>query len=171
MSLIFLACVSTVAQSDIQPLLLERYLIMALWEETAQKITLKIQRRKISAEEVTQSALDRLASVNPSINAVVDRFDQDALHEAQQIDAKLNAGKTVGILAGVPVTVKVNVDQIGRATTNGVRIQKDQIAQKDNPVVANLRRAGAIIIGRTNTPAFHFDSLHAIPFTVILKIH
>ena len=58
MSLIFLACVSTVAQSDIQPLLLERYLIMALWEETAQKITLKIQRRKISAEEVTQSALD-----------------------------------------------------------------------------------------------------------------
>ena len=144
---------------------------MALWEETAQTIALKIQRREISVEEVTQSALDRLASVNPSINAVVDRFDQDALHEAQQIDAKLNAGKTVGILAGVPVTVKVNVDQIGRATTNGVRIQKDQIAQKDNPVVANLRRAGAIIIGRTNTPAFHFDSLHAIPFTVILKIH
>ena len=144
---------------------------MALWEETAQKITLKIQRREISAEEVTQSALDRLASVNPSINAVVDRFDQDALHEAQKIDAKLSAGETVGILAGVPVTVKVNVDQIGRATTNGVRLQKNQIAQEDNPVVANLRRAGAIIIGRTNTPAFHFDSLHAIPFTVILKIH
>jgi amidase len=165
MSLIFLACVSTVAQSNIQPLLLERYLIMALWEETAQKITLKIQRREISAEEVTQSALDRLASVNPSINAVVDRFDQDALHEAQQIDAKLNAGKTVGILAGVPVTVKVNVDQIGRATTNGVRLQKNQIAQEDNPVVANLRRAGAIIIGRTNTPAFSLrwftrNSLH-----------
>lgn len=58
MSLIFLVCVSTVAQSDIQPLLLERYLIMAHWEETAQKITLKIQRREISAEEVTQSALD-----------------------------------------------------------------------------------------------------------------
>lgn len=58
MSLIFLVCVSTVAQSDIQPLLLERYLIMALWEEMAQKIALKTQRREISAEEVTQSALD-----------------------------------------------------------------------------------------------------------------
>ena len=138
---------------------------MTLWEETAQIITLKIQRREISAQEVTQSALGRLASVNPSINAVVNRFDQDALHEAQQIDAKLDAGKTVGILAGVPVTVKVNVDQVGRATTNGVRLQKDQIAKEDSTVVANLRRAGAIIIGRTNTPTFSLrwftrNSLH-----------
>ena len=138
---------------------------MALWEETAQTIALKIQRREVSAEEVTQSALDRLAQVNPSINAVVDCFDQEALNEAQKIDTKLNAGEPVGILAGVPVTIKVNVDQIGRATTNGVRLQKDQIAQKDNPVVANLRRAGAIIIGRTNTPAFSLrwftrNSLH-----------
>ena len=138
---------------------------MALWEETAQTIALKVQRREVSAEEVTQSALDRLARVNPSINAVVDCFDQEALNEAQKIDMKLNAGKPVGILAGVPVTIKVNVDQIGRATTNGVRLQKDQIAQKDNPVVANLRRAGAIIIGRTNTPAFSLrwftrNSLH-----------
>ena len=138
---------------------------MTLWEGTAQIITLKIQRREISAQEVTQSALGRLASVNPSINAVVNRFDQDALHEAQQIDAKLDAGKTVGILAGVPVTVKVNVDQVGRATTNGVRLQKDQIAKEDSTVVANLRRAGAIIIGHTNTPAFSLrwftrNSLH-----------
>ena len=138
---------------------------MALWEETAQTIALKIQRREVSAEEVTQSALDRLAQVNPSINAVVDCFDQEALNEAQKIDTKLNSGEPVGILAGVPVTIKVNVDQIGRATTNGVRLQKDQIAQKDNPVVANLRRAGAIIIGRTNTPAFSLrwftrNSLH-----------
>ena len=138
---------------------------MALWEETAQTIALKIQSREVSSEEVTQSALDRLAQVNPSINAVVDCFDHEALNEAQKIDTKLNAGEPVGILAGVPITIKVNVDQIGRATTNGVRLQKDQIAQKDNPVVANLRRAGAIIIGRTNTPAFSLrwftrNSLH-----------
>ena len=138
---------------------------MALWEETAQTVALKVQRQEVSAEEVTQSALDRLAQVNPSINAVVDFFDHEAIIEAQKIDAKLNAGEPVGILAGVPVTIKVNVDQIGRATTNGIRLQKDQIAQKDSPVVANLRRAGAIIIGRTNTPAFSLrwftrNSLH-----------
>jgi amidase len=54
----------------------------------------------------------------------------------------------------VPVTVKVNTDQAGFATTNGLRQQSEVIAATDNPVVANLRRAGAIILGRTNTPAF-----------------
>ena len=138
---------------------------MEIWEQTAQIIAQKIQMREISAEEVTRSALDRLAEVNPSINAVVDSFDQEAIGAAQSIDHKINAGETVGILAGVPVTVKVNVDQIGRATTNGLRLQKDLIASKDNPVVANLRKAGAVIIGRTNTPAFSLrwftrNSLH-----------
>ena len=138
---------------------------MEIWEQTAQIIAQKIQMREISAEEVTRSALNRLAEVNPSINAVVDNFDQEAIDAAQSIDHKINAGETVGILAGVPVTVKVNVDQIGRATTNGLRLQKDQIASKDNPVVANLRKAGAVIIGRTNTPAFSLrwftrNSLH-----------
>jgi len=138
---------------------------MEIWEQTAQTIAQKIQMREISAEEVTRSALNRLAEVNPSINAVVDNFDQEAIDAAQSIDHKINAGETVGILAGVPVTVKVNVDQIGRATTNGLRLQKDLIASKDNPVVANLRKAGAVIIGRTNTPAFSLrwftrNSLH-----------
>ena len=138
---------------------------MEIWEQTAQIIAQKIQMREISAEEVTRSALNRLAEVNPSINAVVDNFDQEAIGVAQSIDHKINVGETVGILAGVPVTVKVNVDQIGRATTNGLRLQKDQIASKDNPVVANLRKAGAVIIGRTNTPAFSLrwftrNSLH-----------
>ena len=138
---------------------------MEIWEQTAQIIAQKIQMREISAEEVTRSALNRLAEVNPSINAVVDNFDQEAIDAAQSIDHKINAGETVGILAGVPVTVKVNVDQIGRATTNGLRLQKDLIASKDNPVVANLRKAGAVIIGRTNTPAFSLrwftrNSLH-----------
>jgi amidase len=127
---------------------------MEIWQQTAQKIAKRIQRREISAEEATKSALGRMADVNGSINAVVDNFDEEALKEAQLIDSKISAGETVGSLAGVPLTVKVNVDQIGRATTNGLRLQKNLFASKDNPVVANLRKAGAIIIGRTNTPAF-----------------
>ena len=138
---------------------------MEIWQETAKTIAEKIQRHEISAVEATKSALSRMAEVNASINAVVDNFDEEALREAQLIDSRINVGEAVGSLAGVPVTVKVNVDQIGRATTNGLRLQKDRIASKDNPVVANLRKAGAIIIGRTNTPAFSLrwftrNSLH-----------
>ena len=127
---------------------------MESWNHTAQSIVSNIKNNEISAEEITKNALDRLDKVNPSINAVVDRFDDEALFEAKQIDLKINSGEAVGVLAGVPVTVKVNVDQIGRSTTNGLKLQKNNIALEDNPVVANLRKAGAIIIGRTNTPAF-----------------
>jgi amidase len=67
---------------------------------------------------------------------------------------RAGAATPLGPLHGVPVTVKVNVDQAGRATTNGVVAFKDNIATEDSPVVANLRRAGAVMIGRTNTPAF-----------------
>jgi amidase len=63
-------------------------------------------------------------------------------------------GDTLGPLHGVPVTVKINVDMCGHAITNGVVAFKDHRATDDSPVVANLRRAGAVIIGRTNTPAF-----------------
>ena len=63
---------------------------------------------------------------------------------------------TPGPLGGVPVTIKVNVDQAGYATTNGVAAFKDIIAPGDAPVAANLKRAGAIPVGRTNTPEFSF---------------
>ncbi|MFS2056125.1 amidase family protein, partial [Variovorax sp. CT11-76] len=66
----------------------------------------------------------------------------------------LAGGEATGPLHGVPVTIKVNVDQRGHATTNGVEAYRKVVAAEDSPVVANLRRAGAIPIGRTNTPAF-----------------
>lgn len=60
------------------------------------------------------------------------------------------------MLAGVPVTIKANVDQEGFATTNGLKLQRDLIAREDNPVVANFRKAGAVLLGRTNCPAFSY---------------
>jgi amidase len=59
-----------------------------------------------------------------------------------------------GPMAGVPWTTKVNVDQAGLATTNGLKLQKGNVAAHDSPVVSNIRKAGGIILGRTNTPAF-----------------
>ena len=92
-----------------------------------------------------------------------------ALDAARQVDADIAAGKPAGLLAGVPVTIKVNIDQQGCANTNGIRIQQDNIATQDSPVVSNLRKAGAIIVGRTNTPAFSMrwftrNSLHGHTF-------
>jgi amidase len=136
-----------------------------LWTLTAQEIAAGVKARRFGAREAVAGALARIDAVNGPINAVIDRCDDEALAEAAAIDAALAGGADPGPLAGVPVTVKVNTDQRGHATTNGLRRQRDLIAAEDNPVVANLRRAGAVIVGRTNTPAFSMrwftrNSLH-----------
>ncbi len=137
----------------------------AFWRLPATEIAALVRARKASAVDVAKDALARLDSANPALNAVVDHRPDEVLAEAAKVDAALARGEAVGPLAGVPVTVKVNVDQAGHATTNGLRIQKDHRATEDNPVVANLRKAGAVILGRTNTPAFSLrwfcrNSLH-----------
>ena len=113
-----------------------------------------IARRQVSAREVAQATLARIEARNPGLNAIVQHMPDEALAAADAVDAALARGENPGPLAGVPVTIKVIVDQKGHATTNGLVTQKDLIATEDNPVVANLRRAGAVIVGRTNTPAF-----------------
>ena len=125
-----------------------------VWQWTAAKIATAIRNKDISAIEVTQAHLARLAEVNPKINAVVQEFPQEALSAAQQVDQAIANGADPGPLCGVPVTIKVNVDQAGHATTNGLKLQENLIAEADSPVVSNMRKAGAVIIGRTNTPAF-----------------
>ena len=125
-----------------------------LWRLPAAQLSGLIRSREVSAREAVQAALERLDDVNGIINAVVDYSPEEALTAADVIDARLSDGEEVGALAGVPVTVKVNVDQAGHATTEGVTLQRDLVAKTNNPVVDNLLKAGAVIIGRTNVPAF-----------------
>jgi amidase len=125
-----------------------------IWEFTATGLADLIRAKEISAREAAQAALARLDAVNPLINAVVDHRPEDVLHQADAIDRAVARGEALGPLAGVPVTVKVNADQAGFATTNGTILQKDLMAAEDGAVAQNLRRAGAVILGRTNTPAF-----------------
>ncbi len=127
-----------------------------LWRLSAADIAGLVKSKKISAKEAALAALARLDAVNPSINAVVDHRPQDVLAEAAAIDAAIMQGEELGPLAGVPVTVKVNIDQEGFATTNGLKLQRDVIAQSNSPVIDNLRKAGAVILGRTNCPAFSY---------------
>ena len=136
-----------------------------LWRLNASEIVARVSSGELSAVEVTEQSLQRQLDVNPAINAVVQPLPEQAMEAARAVDARIAAGEPAGQLAGVPVTIKVNIDQQGCANTNGIRIQQDHIAEQDSPVVANLRNAGAVIIGRTNTPAFSMrwftrNSLH-----------
>jgi len=136
-----------------------------LWRLDASDIAARVAARELSAVEVTRQSLQRLQDVNPAINAVVQPLPEEALEAARAVDARIAAGEPAGVLAGVPVTIKVNIDQQGCFNTNGIRIQQDHISEQDSPVVTNLRNAGAIIVGRTNTPAFSMrwftrNSLH-----------
>ncbi len=127
-----------------------------LWRLTAAEIAGRVRRCEISAREAALDALARLEAANPAINAVVDHRPETTLAQADAVDARIARGEDPGTLAGVPVTVKVNTDQAGFATTNGVTLQRDLVARENNPVVDNLLRAGAVILGRTNTPAFSY---------------
>jgi amidase len=125
-----------------------------LWALDAVELAQMIRRRQVSCREAATAALGRLDAVNGKINAVVRPLHQQALAEAAAADEALARGAAVGPLHGVPITIKVNVDQAGCPTDNGVVAFKELVATRDNPVVANLRRAGGIVVGRTNTPAF-----------------
>jgi amidase len=125
-----------------------------IWRLPATELASQIRSRKLSAREAAQAALDRLNAVNPAINAVIDHRPEETLAQADAVDAALAKGENPGALGGVPITIKVNVDQAGFATTNGLKLQRDLVAQHNSPVVDNLRKAGAVIVGRTNTPAF-----------------
>jgi amidase len=127
-----------------------------LWRLPAADVAAAVRSKKVSAKQAAFAALTRLDAVNPKINAVVDHRPEDVLAQASAIDAAIARGEAVGPLAGVPVTVKVNIDQEGFATTNGLKLQRDTIACSNSPVIDNLRRAGAVILGRTNCPAFSY---------------
>jgi amidase len=134
-----------------------RELVMeGLWRLSAAELAALIRSKKVSAKEAAFAALTRLDAVNPSINAVVDHRPEEVLAQAGAIDAAIARHEDVGALAGVPVTVKANIDQQGFATTNGLKLQRDVIARSNSPVVDNLRKAGAVILGRTNCPAFSY---------------
>ena len=125
-----------------------------LWRLDIPTLTRLIRFKQVSTREVVETALSRLAAVNPHVNAVVEILADEALSAADQADAHLAKGDVLGPLHGVPVTTKINTDQKGCATSGGVVAHRDLMAQEDSPSIANLRRAGAIIIGRTNAPEF-----------------
>ncbi len=127
-----------------------------LWRWDATALADAIRTKRISARDAVAACVARMHAVNPALNAVTVDLSEAAFAEADRADAAVARGETLGALHGVPVTIKENVDQAGCATTHGVGAYRDAIAAHDCPPVANWKQAGAIIIGRTNTPAFSF---------------
>lgn len=125
-----------------------------LWRLSATELARRIRSREVSAREAAEDALERLDAVNPRINAVIAHRPESVYEQADRIDNAIARGEDPGPLAGVLVTTKINVDQAGFATTNGTRLQENLVAEFNSPVVDNLVRAGAVLLGRTNSPTF-----------------
>jgi amidase len=111
-----------------------------------------IRQRQVSSEEVVKAHLDRIDEVNPKLNAVVQIVRDRAVAEARAADAGLARGELKGPLHGVPITVKDCLDTAGVITTAGTSGRASHIPERDATVVARLRSAGAILVGKTNLP-------------------
>ena len=130
---------------------------------SAKSIAKAIKEKEISSFEVVESCLKQIEKVNPKINAVVCIDEEKALSEAKKADDELSKGHIRGPLHGVPMTIKDNLDTAGMVTTGGTKGRESFIPKVDATVVSRLREAGAILVGKTNTPeltlAYETDNL------------
>lgn len=125
-----------------------------LWRWSAVETAQAIRAGEVTAQDVMSAHVARMRAVNPALKAVVVDMSTQALEAACAADRAKADGADLGDLHGVPVTVKINVDVVGQANSNGVPGLAHMIATEDAPIVANLRKAGAIVLGMTNTPEF-----------------
>ncbi|MBI1736401.1 MAG: amidase [Candidatus Rokubacteria bacterium] len=121
---------------------------------TATDLAGRIRRREVSVTEVVRAHLAQIARVNPAVNAVVTLTAERALDEARDKDAALARGEPTGPLFGLPVAHKDLVPTRGIRTTYGSPIYRDHVPDQDALIVERLRAAGAITVGKTNTPEF-----------------
>jgi amidase len=109
-----------------------------------------VRRKEISARDLTEALLARIEAVNPAITAVVELRAEEALREADAADRAVAGDSQLGLLHGVPMTVKDSFDVAGLHTTWGNPAFADYVAESDARIVRRLKEAGAIVIGKTN---------------------
>ncbi len=121
---------------------------------TAVDMAKRIRSKEISCVEVMQAHIEQIDRVNPKVNAIVTYHPEQALEGAKAADAALQRGEDVSVLHGLPVAHKDLVDTAGVRTTYGSPIFAEHIPQQDMLIVERLKQAGAISVGKTNTPEF-----------------
>ncbi|RSS58168.1 indole acetimide hydrolase, partial [Streptomyces sp. WAC07061] len=132
----------------------------ALWRRSAAEQARAVRGGEVSAVELVQSHLERIAEVNPAVNAVTQLMADRALEAAAATDRRRAAGEALGPLAGVPFTVKETTPVEGVPTTFGVERFRHLTAAADAPPVARLRAAGAVPIGHSNMPTLVLAGMH-----------
>ncbi len=126
---------------------------------SAIELSARIHKKDVSAREVMEAHLAQIEKVNPQVNAIVNMLTPDqAIEQAIDKDRDFAAGTKPGPLHGFPHAVKDLYDAAGFPTTSGSLLFKDNIAQQDSLIVQRIRRAGAVIIGKTNVPEFGLGS-------------
>jgi aspartyl-tRNA(Asn)/glutamyl-tRNA(Gln) amidotransferase subunit A len=121
----------------------------------ATKLAELIRTREVSPVEIMQAHLDRIEAVNPKINAIVTIAD-GALKAAKAAEAAVLAGEELGALHGVPFTVKDSIDTAGVLTQRGSPIFKGRLPDADATSVARMKKAGGILLAKTNLPEFSY---------------
>jgi amidase len=124
---------------------------------TAQELARSISQRQASATEVLEAHLQQIARHNRALNAIVTPDEERARTRAREADAALARGDLWGPLHGVPITIKDSIETAGLRTTSGFPPLAEYVPATDAPVVARLRAAGAIILGKTNLPTLAMD--------------
>jgi amidase len=120
----------------------------------ATEMARRLRAKDLSAREVVAAHLRQIGRVNPKVNAVVTLVAEQAIVAAREADDRLARGEAVGPLHGLPVAHKDLQDTAGIRTTYGSPIYKDHVPGRDSLLVERLRKAGAITLGKTNTPEF-----------------
>ncbi len=117
-----------------------------------------IRAGELKSRDLLEACLERIDAVNPAINAVVQLVAERARAEADERDREATAGRFRGPLHGLPLTVKDSLDTAGIVSTGGTLGRRDFVPVEDAPVVARLRAAGAVLLGKTNTPELTFSA-------------
>lgn len=138
-----------------------------LWQLDAGELASRFRSGAATATDIVEAHLGRIDAINTQVNAVIRRIDDRALARAEELDAARDTGEPLGPLAGVPFTVKDNVDLAGDPTTHGVGALAAEVAERHSPVVERMIEAGAVPLARTNLPdlglRLHTDSsLHGV---------
>jgi aspartyl-tRNA(Asn)/glutamyl-tRNA(Gln) amidotransferase subunit A len=135
---------------------LERW--MAAEPRTISDLAVALRGRRQTAEAVTTECLARIAERNPALNAFITVLADSALAQARDADKEISTGRYRGPLHGVPISLKDLFDVEGTPTTAASKVRRDHVARADATVVARLRAAGAVLIGKTNLHEFAFGT-------------
>ena len=131
---------------------------------TASQLSNLIETKEISPVEATEAYLDRIEEVDPKLNSYITITGEQAFESARQADQEIAAGKHRGPLHGVPMAVKDQFNTAGVLTTGGSRILKDNVPSEDATVIAKLKEAGAVMLGKLNMSEFAMAEIYNHPY-------